>query len=186
MLRVFSRQLFLLAMLFVFLTSTFGDAAEIKSVEGDGIEVLSTITPTQQQQENQERPSFHQPVDVEGKPQPTTLPLSLDSGETLVFVGNGLAERMEHYNYFETLLYRAFPTQSITFRNLGFPGHTAGFRPDSGNDHPWAFPNAEKYIAATLGPKAILKDVLKIAQALRKLAPNLPMLLEDLIKRATL
>ncbi len=132
-------------MLFVFLTSTFGDAAEIKSVEGDGIEVLSTITPTQQQQENQERPSFHQPVDVEGKPQPTTLPLSLDSGETLVFVGNGLAERMEHYNYFETLLYRAFPTQSITFRNLGFPGHTAGFRPDSGNDHPWAFPNAEKY-----------------------------------------
>ena len=44
-----------------------------------------------------------------------------------------------------------------------------------------ARPVVEKYIAATLGPKAILKDVLKIAHALRKLAPNLPMLLEDLI-----
>ena len=44
-----------------------------------------------------------------------------------------------------------------------------------------ARPVVEKYIAATLGPKAILKDVLKIAHALRKLAPNLPMLIEDLI-----
>ncbi|MEO1993516.1 MAG: PVC-type heme-binding CxxCH protein [Pirellulales bacterium] len=145
MLRVFIQQLFLPTILIVFLNCTLVEAAETRNIEGDGIEVLSTITPTQQQQQDQKRPAFHQPVDVEGKPQPTTLPLSPDPGETLVFVGNGLAERMEHYNYFETLLYRAFPTQSITFRNLGFPGHTAGFRPESGNDNPWAFPNAEKY-----------------------------------------
>ncbi len=46
-----------------------------------------------------------------------------------------------------------------------------------------ARPVVEKYIAATLGPKAILKDFLKIAQALRKLGPQLPKLLEDLIRQ---
>ncbi len=46
-----------------------------------------------------------------------------------------------------------------------------------------ARPVVEKYIAETLGPKAILKDILKIAQVLRKLGPQLPKLLEDLIRQ---
>jgi ubiquinone biosynthesis protein len=45
-----------------------------------------------------------------------------------------------------------------------------------------ARPVVEKYIAETLGPKAVLKDVLKIAQALRKFSPQLPKLFEDLLK----
>ncbi len=46
-----------------------------------------------------------------------------------------------------------------------------------------ARPVVEKYIAATLGPKAILRDFLKIAHAIRKLGPQLPKLLEDLIRQ---
>ena len=46
-----------------------------------------------------------------------------------------------------------------------------------------ARPVVEKYIAETLGPKAILKDILKTVQVLRKLGPQLPKLLEDLIKQ---
>ena len=46
-----------------------------------------------------------------------------------------------------------------------------------------ARPVVEKYIAATLGPKAILRDFLKIAQVLRKFAPQLPKLLEDFIRQ---
>ena len=46
-----------------------------------------------------------------------------------------------------------------------------------------ARPVVEKYIAATLGPKAILRDFLKIAQVMRKFAPQLPKLLEDFIRQ---
>ena len=119
-------------------------AAESSS-DGSGIDVLSTVTPTEQQQIDQQRPVYHQPVPVAGEPAATTLPLALGQGETLVFIGNGLAERMEHHNYFETLLQRKFSGQQITFRNMGFPGHTAGFRPEAGNDDPWAFPGAEAF-----------------------------------------
>ena len=46
-----------------------------------------------------------------------------------------------------------------------------------------ARPVVEKYIAEALGPKAILKDILKIVQVARKLGPQLPKLLEDLIRQ---
>ena len=94
--------------------------------------MISTLTPLEKQQIDQQRPAYHQPTPVGGEPMATTLPLELDAGETLVFLGNGLAERMEHTNFFETLLYRNFPAQPITFRNLGFPGHTPAFRPEAG------------------------------------------------------
>ena len=46
-----------------------------------------------------------------------------------------------------------------------------------------ARPVVEKYIAETLGPKAIFKDILKSVQVLRKLGPQLPKFLEDLIRQ---
>ena len=46
-----------------------------------------------------------------------------------------------------------------------------------------ARPVVEKYIAEALGPKAILKDILKIVQVARKLGPQLPKLLEDLVRQ---
>ena len=46
-----------------------------------------------------------------------------------------------------------------------------------------ARPVVEKYIAATLGPKAILRDFLKIAQVLRRFGPQLPQILEDFIRQ---
>ena len=115
------------------------------SRDGGGIEVLSTVTPTEQQQIDQQRPAYHQPVALEGEAPATTLPLDLRRGETLVFIGNGLAERMEHHNFFETLLQQRFAERQITFRNMGFPGHTPGFRPEAGKDDPWAFPGAEAF-----------------------------------------
>ena len=46
-----------------------------------------------------------------------------------------------------------------------------------------ARPVVEKYIAATLGPKAIVRDFMKIAKVLRKFGPQLPKLLEDFIRQ---
>jgi len=120
-------------------------AAEIGGAGRKGLEVLSTVTPTAKQQQDQQRPEYHQPTVVQGAAAATRLPLDPRPGETVVFLGNGLAERMEHHNYFETLLYRAFPELDLTFRNLGFPGHTPGFRPEAGNENPWAFPGAKAF-----------------------------------------
>ena len=46
-----------------------------------------------------------------------------------------------------------------------------------------ARPVVEKYIAATLGPKAILRDFFKIAQVLRRFGPQLPQILEDFMRQ---
>ncbi len=45
-----------------------------------------------------------------------------------------------------------------------------------------ARPVVEKYIAASVGPKAILKDVFKMVKVLRKLGPQLPRLIDDFIR----
>lgn len=66
-------------------------------------------------------------------------------GETIVLLGNGLAERMQHYGHFETELYRRYPNANLTIRNMGFQGDTPGFRPRAGRRSPWAFPDAGQF-----------------------------------------
>jgi len=134
-----------LTSLVIGLGTDVSSAAEIGGAGREDLAVISTLTPTEKQQQDQQRPEYHQPVKVAAAAAPTLLPLKPRAGETVVFLGNGLAERMEHHNFFETLLYRAFPSQNLTFRNLGFPGHTPGFRPEAGNENPWAFPGAKQF-----------------------------------------
>lgn len=113
--------------------------------KNESLEVITTITPNEVQRQDQVRPEFLQPVPVKKKAAATSLPIKPQDGETIVFLGNSLAARMEHYNYFETSLHQQFPKQRLTFRNMGFPGHTPAFRPEAGTDDPWAFPGAAKY-----------------------------------------
>lgn len=91
------------------------------------------------------RPTYEQPAPYKATPAPVNLPLQLEKGETVVFIGNSLAQRMQHFGYFETMLHQSFPDKEITFRNMGFPGHTPAFRPEAGQPNPWAFPGAEKF-----------------------------------------
>ena len=107
--------------------------------------VITTVTPNEAQREDQVRPEFLQPLPINQKATATSLPIKPQDGETIVFLGNSLAARMEHYNYFETSLHQQFPKQQLTFRNMGFPGHTPAFRPEAGTDDPWAFPGAAKF-----------------------------------------
>ena len=69
----------------------------------------------------------------------------MEKGEKIVFIGNSLAERMTHYGHFESLMYQAMPEKNITFRNMGFPGHTPAFRPEAGQPDPWAIPAGKTY-----------------------------------------
>ncbi len=48
--------------------------------------------------------------------------LSLQKGDHICLVGNELGERMQHQNYWETLLHQRFPRQELAVRNLCFPG----------------------------------------------------------------
>jgi putative membrane-bound dehydrogenase-like protein len=49
-------------------------------------------------------------------------PVELKQGDHICLVGNALAERMQHHNYWETLLHQRFPNLNLTVRNLAFPG----------------------------------------------------------------
>ena len=40
---------------------------------------------------------------------------------------------------------KRMPTKNSRFGNMGFPGHTPGFRPEAGRNEQWAFPEASKF-----------------------------------------
>ena len=67
------------------------------------------------------------------------------AGEHIVFIGNGLGERMLDHPYLEADLHLRFPKNDLIIRNLCRPGDTAGFRPHPSRKSQWAFPGAEKF-----------------------------------------
>jgi mono/diheme cytochrome c family protein/glucose/arabinose dehydrogenase len=68
-----------------------------------------------------------------------------ETGERIVFLGNGLAERDVYYGRLETELHLRFPDRKLIVRNMGRPGDTPAFRPHPGRTSQWAFPGAEKF-----------------------------------------
>ena len=71
--------------------------------------------------------------------------VSVNKGDTILLLGNGLAERMLNHGHFETQIYSMFPEHDLTIRTLAKPGYTPGFRPHSSRNSQWAFPGAERY-----------------------------------------
>ena len=57
--------------------------------------------------------------------------LQLDKGDHVAFIGNNLAERMQHDGWIETLMQARFPKQELVFRNLGFTADEINTRPRS-------------------------------------------------------
>ncbi|MDP6929915.1 MAG: GDSL-type esterase/lipase family protein, partial [Planctomycetota bacterium] len=70
-----------------------------------------------------------------------TVPaLKLRKGDHISYVGNTLADRMQHEGWLETLIHHRFPGHELVFRNLGFPGDEIGRRPrskDFGTQDQW-------------------------------------------------
>lgn len=71
--------------------------------------------------------------------------IKLKNNDTIVLLGNGLAERMLHYGFFETELQLRNPDKNLTIRTLAKPGDAPGFRPHPSRNSQWAFPGAEKF-----------------------------------------
>ncbi len=55
-------------------------------------------------------------------PAAINAPITLNPGERIAFVGNTLADRMQHHNNLETLITAQFPQHNLTFRNLAAAG----------------------------------------------------------------
>lgn len=74
------------------------------------------------------RPQFAQPMPSDG----SSL-LELRQSERIALVGGSLAERMNLFGYFETLLQLRFPEKELIFRNFGWPADEVGNqqRPDN-------------------------------------------------------
>src|SRR6185503_20659106 len=67
--------------------------------------------------------------------------LELRQGETVVLIGNTLAERMQYFNHFETLLMLRFPELQLRVRNLGWSGDALTLQP-----RPLNFGDASKHL----------------------------------------
>ncbi|MCA9029135.1 MAG: azurin, partial [Planctomycetaceae bacterium] len=50
--------------------------------------------------------------------------LKLEPHDKVVVIGNTLAERMQYFNHFETLLHQHFPKHELVVRNLGWSADT--------------------------------------------------------------
>ena len=102
---------------------------------------------TQESTKKNSDPERHAPHDQPAaasiaRPQAVAPPTA---GESLVFIGNGLAERDLYYSRLETEFYMRFPEKQLVIRNMGRPGDTPGFRPHPGRNSQWAFDGAEKF-----------------------------------------
>ena len=56
-------------------------------------------------------------LDAIGAPQ-----LTLNKGDHIAYIGNTLADRMQHHGFLETLIYAKFPRHDLVFRNLAASG----------------------------------------------------------------
>ncbi|MCA9248702.1 MAG: HEAT repeat domain-containing protein, partial [Planctomycetales bacterium] len=59
--------------------------------------------------------------------------IALTKGDHIAYIGNTLADRMQHFPWLETYIHAAHPQHELTFRNLGFPGDELKTRPRSAN-----------------------------------------------------
>lgn len=57
----------------------------------------------------------------------------LQPGDHICYIGNTLADRMQHHGWLETYLHALHPDHQLTFRNLGFSGDEVSTRPRSDN-----------------------------------------------------
>lgn len=57
--------------------------------------------------------------------------LAVEKGDKIVLVGNTLAERMQHFNHWETLLHSRFPQHELVVRNLGWSADEPFLQPRS-------------------------------------------------------
>ena len=59
----------------------------------------------------------------------TGLPLQLNPGDRIAFIGNTLLDRARDFGYLETLLQQSFPEHKLIVRNLSWAGDSLESQP---------------------------------------------------------
>ena len=80
--------------------------------------------------------------------------IDLNRGDRISYIGNTLADRMQHVGWLETLIHAAHPEHDLTFRNLGFPGDELKRRPRSqsfGSPDEWLTKNETDIVFCFFG-----------------------------------
>ena len=67
--------------------------------------------------------------------------LTLEKQDRICIIGSGLADRMQHDGWLETVLHTAYPKHYLTIRNLGYTGDTVWSRPRNRG-----FPSQDQYL----------------------------------------
>ena len=69
----------------------------------------------------------------QAEPVPTSLPLKLEPGDQVSYIGSGLLDNARHYGYFETLLHQRFPRHELSIRNFSWPADEVDLQPRPAN-----------------------------------------------------
>src|SRR5262245_23300389 len=64
-----------------------------------------------------------------GLPAAEATRLTLHKGDRIIIIGNTLAERMQYFGHFETLLHSRFPDHELVVHNLGWSADELALRP---------------------------------------------------------
>ena len=59
--------------------------------------------------------------------------VQVKKGNRVAYIGNAMADRMQHHAWLETYIHAMHPQHQLTFRNLGFTGDEVKTRPRSAN-----------------------------------------------------
>lgn len=73
------------------------------------------------------------PFPVKGEAVVTTLPLKLEKGDRIAFVGNGLLEQAGRFGILEAMLYQAHPDLDLVIRNFAWSGDEVDLQPRPDN-----------------------------------------------------
>jgi azurin len=73
------------------------------------------------------------PFPVKGEAVVTTLPLKLEKGDRIAFVGNGLLEQAGRHGILEAMLYQAHPDLDLVIRNFAWSGDEVDLQPRPDN-----------------------------------------------------
>ncbi len=114
----------------------------------------------------------------------STIPLEFIKGERIAFVGGSVAERMNLFGYFETLLHSRFAKQQLVVRNFARPADEVGLqmRPNDYTklDDPLAVFGADTYLCffgyneSFAGTKGVAKFKEDYAKYLDTMAERYP------------
>ena len=102
--------------------------------------------------------------------------LKLRKGDRISYIGNTLADRMQHAAWLETYLHAAYPELELTVRNLGFSGDELKLRPreeNFGSPDQWLTKTGSSVVFCFFGYNEALKGDAGLPQFKKDLAETI-------------